>query len=151
VVGEVWDDELTVALARAVVEVASPAELMVFDLIAAGRRTSPARSDERGDGAIGFGADIVTAAVAAIPVATAVGVVLETAGVELVKMGVVSGFKSLMSRRIRGEDAGPDVLPPDVVTRARDAAREQAQLLGMPPDEAALLGNAVAGVLAARS
>jgi hypothetical protein len=150
-VAPVWDDELTIGLARATVEQASPAELPLFDLIAAGYRTGGMRSDARGDGAIGFGADVVTTAVAAIPVASVVGAILQAAAVELAENGVVAGVKALIGRRGQGDGEEVVALPPSVVKRARDAALEQARLLGMPLDQATLLANAVGGVLAAPS
>jgi hypothetical protein len=147
--GDGDDAEVTLALARAIVAEASPAELEVFDLLAEGYRED-LRSSRRGDGALGFGADVVTAAVAAVPVASAVVALLQAAAQDALKEGGVAAAKALV-RRWSHAGREPDArtaVPADVVARARDAAVAQAQLLGLTPERSALLGNAVAGVLA---
>lgn len=143
------DPELALALARATVVEVSPAELEVFDLLAEGYRED-LRSSRRGDGALGFGTDVVTAAVAAVPVASVVITLLQAAAQDLLKEGGTAAAKALVRRWLhRGSE--PDVqsaVPADVVARARDAAVAQARLMGLTAERSELLGNAVAGVLA---
>ncbi len=151
--GGVDDVELTFGLARALVAEVSPAELEVFDLLFEGYRDEP-RSIRRGDGALGFGTDIVTAAVVAVPVAQVVTAVLLAAAQDLLKDGGVAGVKTLLRRWLHHEPEVPQVgpvgvVPADVLARARDAAVNQAMLMGLTADRAELLGNAVAGVLGA--
>jgi hypothetical protein len=150
---QVWDDELTIELARTVVADVSPGELEVFDLLAEGYREDGISFENRGDGALGFGADVIETAVAAIPIAQAVRVVLEAAAADLVKEGAVAGYRALMRRRLRskagGADSLPDevVVPDEVVLRARQTALQQASSIGLPPEKAHLLANAIAGAL----
>ena len=143
------DNEAVLALARATVAEASPAELEVFDLLAEGYRDDM-RSSRRGDGALGFGTDVVTAAVVAIPVAQFVTTYLEGAAQDLLADGGTAAAKALVRRWLhRGaEPAGQLAVPVDVVARARDAAVAQATLMGLNRERSELLGNAVAGVLA---
>ena len=143
------DREVTLALARATVLKASPAEVEVFDLLAEGY-SDDLLSTRRGDGALGFGTDIVTAAVVAIPVAQVVTTYLEAAAGDLLADASTAGAKALVRRWLhRGaEPAGQLTVPADVVARARDAAIAQATLMGLTRERSVLLGNAVAGVLA---
>ena len=153
---QVWDDELTIELARAAVADASPHELDVFDLLAEGYREDGISFDDRGDGALGFGADVIETAMAAIPVAKVVGLVLEAAAADLVKDGAVAGFKALMRRRLRNKAGGAEpvptepAIPVEVVSRARETALQQASSIGLAPEKAQLLANAVAGALSDR-
>lgn len=143
------DRDVTLALARTIVVAASPAELEVFDLLAEGYRDD-LRSSRRGDGALGFGTDVVTAAVVAIPVAKVLTPLLQAAAQDLLKQGGTAAAKALVRRWLqRGlEPGGHPPVPAEVVARARDAAVAQATLMGLTPERSELLGNAVAGVLA---
>jgi hypothetical protein len=145
-----WTNDLTIDLARALVSAVAPEELPIFEA------TAPSYDDEHmdsiqvSDGQIGFGADVITLSVIAIPVAKLVGKVIEAMVVGTLSEGAKISLRDAMKKRLtRGKGPEADPLPADVVQRARSAAFEQAEALGLEADRANLLADAVAGCLTA--
>ncbi|MEO8697583.1 MAG: hypothetical protein ABI658_29045 [Acidimicrobiales bacterium] len=139
---------MTIDLARALVSELAPDELPIFEA------TAPSYDDEHmdsvqfADGQIGFGADVVTLSVIAIPVARFVGKLVEAMVVGALTEGAkVSLRDSLKKRMTKDKSPAVDALPAEVVQRARAAAFDQAAALGLEPGRAQLLADAIAGCL----
>jgi hypothetical protein len=146
-----WTNDLTIDLARAVVSAVAPAELPIFEATASAYDDEHMESVSFPDGQIGFGTDVITLSVIAIPVAQFVGKLIEAMVVGALTEGAKVGLRDSLKKRFTKQKApaAAKPLPADVVERARSAAFEQAAALGLETARANLLADAVAGCLTA--
>lgn len=149
------EQDLVCVLAQQVLQVTAPEELALFDETAVEYFADPqgVLDAEGRDETVGFGVELALLTPYVLAVVTPVIHLLVTIVGDAVKtegQPSVNGFvRRLIGRRDEGspppEPEQPAPLTHEQLTLVRNVALERGRVIGLPPDQAALLADAIAG------
>lgn len=148
---DVWNTEISIAMARRVVAGIDQRELVLFDVVAADSSLMESGVEDRADGSLGFGVDLASLSHITLSVIEATGPMLLSvlggaatgAATEVIKEPLVERLKKLLNHD--SDRANP--FPDDVVDRARDVVRDRAIELGVDASQADNIAAVVRSVL----
>jgi hypothetical protein len=155
------EQDLVRVLAQQVLQHTAPEELVLFDETAEEYFADPQRVLEATgrEEAVGFGVDMAMLTPYILAVATPVIQLLASMVAEAVKKEGQGSVNRLVRRLLGWGDAGPSpaleqpdahpaALTGDQLALVRSVALERGTVIGLPPDQANLLADAIAGGIA---